>query len=197
MENCVWDKIIQQQDKCSFVKNECLECYSIQLFFCKMNENYLYLVLMFLVAIMLNFQYLGSLVEKYLTPSLTKIASKLNMSESLAGVTFLALANGSNDIVASYVAGSETGGLSYVIGALFGAGFFTSTLIFGLVIRLSGHIKVTSEETGRDILFYIIGCIYIFLVAFDGKITMNESIGFFVIYGTYIYFVFLTERARS
>ena len=64
------------------------------------------------------------------------------MSQSLAGVTFLALANGSNDIVASYVAGSQDGGLSYVLGALFGAGFFTSTLILGLVIRYCKEIEV-------------------------------------------------------
>ena len=75
-----------------------------------------------------------------MTPALTKISDKLKLSESLAGVTFLALANGSNDIVASYVAGSEDGGLSYVIGALFGAGFFTSSLIFGLVIKYCDEI---------------------------------------------------------
>ena len=100
---------------CGWVRANCTECYSIQVFFCEMDENYFLLALMFTCGILLNFQYLGSTVEFYLTPSLTKISKKLNMSQSLAGVTFLALANGSNDIVASYVAGSQDGGLSYVL----------------------------------------------------------------------------------
>jgi len=84
-----------------------------------------------------------------------------------------------------------------VIGALFGAGFFTSSLILGLVIKYCKNIKLIPKETGRDIIFYIVGVIYIFAVAIYGEINMTLAIGFFVIYGSFILFVICVEHRRK
>ena len=53
----------------------------------------------------MTFSLLGSTAEDYLTPSLTKIKNKFNMSETLAGVTILAFANGAPDVISSFSAG--------------------------------------------------------------------------------------------
>ena len=48
---------------------------------------------------------LGSTADMYLSPALEVISDKLSCSESLAGVTLLALGNGAPDVFASLSAG--------------------------------------------------------------------------------------------
>jgi len=50
----------------------------------------------------MSFLLLGSTAEDFLTPALTTISKKFKMSDSLAGVTLLAFANGSPDVMASF-----------------------------------------------------------------------------------------------
>lgn len=65
---------------------------------------FLPLVLFFLLVAMYN---LGSTADMYLSPSLEVISDKLSCSESLAGVTLLALGNGAPDVFASISAGGD------------------------------------------------------------------------------------------
>lgn len=64
------------------------------------------------------------------------------MSETLSGVTLLALANGANDVIASFLAAKIKGGISLSVGALFGAHLFVTSVVFGRVIYLSQSLEV-------------------------------------------------------
>lgn len=70
--------------------------------------------------------YLFFLSNKILLKGITYITEALKLSEALAAVTLLALANGAGDVITAIVAGSAPGaaGISYDVGALYGAGFF-------------------------------------------------------------------------
>ena len=46
----------------------------------------------------------------------------------MAAVTLLALANGAGDVITALVASGAEGGISYNIGALYGAGFFVCSV---------------------------------------------------------------------
>lgn len=50
----------------------------------------------------------------------------MKISEAMAAVTLLALANGAGDVITAIVAGGAPGsaGINYDVGALYGAGFF-------------------------------------------------------------------------
>lgn len=48
--------------------------------------------------------------------------------EALAAVTLIALANGAGDVVTAIVASGADGGVSYNVGALYGAGFFVCSV---------------------------------------------------------------------
>lgn len=61
-------------------------------------------------------------MEEYLAPAITYISEWLDLSEALAAVTLLALANGAGDVITAFVASGSSGGLSYNIGAIYGAG---------------------------------------------------------------------------
>jgi len=58
--------------------------------------------------IFVAFYLLGTTADGYLAPSLEQISKKLKISEQLAGVTFLALANGAPDVIGAIVAGNSS-----------------------------------------------------------------------------------------
>ena len=74
------------------------------------------------ILIILIFKFISSVVEEYLAPSISYISEWLGLSEALAAVTLLALANGAGDVITALVASGSEGGLSYNIGAIYGAG---------------------------------------------------------------------------
>ena len=81
---------------------------------------------------------LGSTANGFLSPALEKLSSTFGFSESLAGVTLLALGNGAPDVIASIsAAGSSTGGMFLAVGALCGGGLFVSGVVSAVVILSS------------------------------------------------------------
>jgi sodium/potassium/calcium exchanger 6 len=71
----------------------------------------------------LIFKFISAVVEEYLAPAISYISEWLNLSEALAAVTLLALANGAGDVITALVASGSSDGLSYNIGSIYGAGF--------------------------------------------------------------------------
>lgn len=63
-----------------------------------------------LVIIAFSLANLGSTANHYLSPSLEVISDRLKCSESLAGVTLLALGNGAPDVFSAIAAGSGADG---------------------------------------------------------------------------------------
>ena len=68
------------------------------------------------------------------------------MSEALAGVTLLALANGAGDVVTAVVSGSSSAGVSYNIGALLGAGLFVCAMVIAGTILISPSDVVVNKN---------------------------------------------------
>ncbi len=52
---------------------------------------------------------LSSTAENYLSPALSTLSDILGCSETLAGVTLLALGNGAPDVITAIVAGGDAG----------------------------------------------------------------------------------------
>jgi sodium/potassium/calcium exchanger 6 len=53
----------------------------------------------------------------------------LGISEALAAVTLLAVANGAGDVITALVASGTASGISYNIGSLYGAGLFCTSFV--------------------------------------------------------------------
>ena len=79
------------------------------------------------------FLLLGSTADEYLTPAIENLVERFGFSETLAGVTLLAFANGAPDVLSSFSAtsGGSSDGIFLSLGAIFGAGLFVTTLVFG------------------------------------------------------------------
>ena len=52
----------------------------------------------------------------------------MKLSEAMAAVTLLALANGAGDVITAIVASGSSGGISYNIGSLYGSGYFVGSV---------------------------------------------------------------------
>ncbi len=122
----------------------------------------------------------------------------MQLSEALAGVTLLAFANGAGDVITAIVASGSKDGISYNVGALYGAGFFVLTLVVALtIINSDTKIKVEKSVVFRDIGFYILATIYIISVAFYGKITWILSLGMLLLYGVYVGVVVIQNNLEN
>ena len=81
-----------------------------------------------IIIIWLIFNFMSETVEKYIANGITYISDTLELSESMAAVTLLALANGAGDVITALVASGAEGGINYNIGSLYGAGFFVTSV---------------------------------------------------------------------
>ncbi|GFQ95512.1 hypothetical protein TNCT_487861, partial [Trichonephila clavata] len=123
--------------------------------------------------------------------SLVVITKTLRLSQNIAGVTFLAFGNGAPDIFSS-VAGTEQGRPELVIGTLFGAGIFVTSVVVGSII-VSKPFKIMERPFLRDIIFYVCAAFWTFLRFYYGEVTLWHSIGFIALYILYILVVIISR----
>lgn len=129
-------------------------------------NNILWGLFIFLLIIIL-FKFICSTIDEYVSPGIVYLSERLQLSEALAGVTLLAFANGAGDVVTAIVASDSKDGISYNVGALYGAGFFVLTLVVAFTIILSPvKIVVSKSVIFRDIGFYILATLLTLFMAY-------------------------------
>lgn len=77
--------------------------------------------------------------DTYMSASVAKISQKMKLSQALAGVTLLALANGATDIITVIVASGndKKEGDDLAIGNLFGSSTYSMTVVLAFIIYKS------------------------------------------------------------
>lgn len=90
-----------------------------------------------IVAFRFQIKLLDYVSDLFISTAIAKISSFLNLSEALAGVTLLAFANGSTDLITVAVAsinGGDTEGDNLAIGELLGSSFFGFTFVAAYIV---------------------------------------------------------------
>ena len=119
--------------------------------------------------------------------NLSTIASILGTSESLAGVTFLALGNGSPDVFSTFAAMS-TGSGSLAVGELVGAAGFITAVVAGSM-ALVRPFKVAKHSFIRDVGFFTVAATFSIYFLHDGELYYWECaamVGFYVFYVIFV-----------
>jgi sodium/potassium/calcium exchanger 6 len=92
------------------------------------------------------------------------------LSQGLAGVTFLAFANGAPDVITAIVAGSSSSSSTALIpfGSLYGAALFDMAFVLAMVIQFSPTktLSLNKKEALVPLGFYIFGSVYLISVSF-------------------------------
>ena len=189
------------QAACDFVKESCtgsevFDAYKLR--YCVLSEGTGGSALFFLICLLVilaSFYLLGKIASVYLTPVLTKVSTALKMSETLAGVTLLAFANGAPDIITSYTAGESDGGIFITIGNLCGAGLFCSTVVISRCIQVSKReIVMEAEHWMRDLTFYIMTTLLLLTYSLFQYIDRLMAAIFLIIYAVYIIIVIYQDK---
>ena len=169
----------------------CAESFSkvnmLEVFWCYLGGHYIIFFPIAIVIIFFIFKYTSVVVEEYVAEGIQKISDFLKFSESLSAVTLLAFANGAGDVITSLVASGSEGGISYNIGALFGAGLFVISLVVGVCIVQSEEVLVFDKRIiFRDIFLYMVAGVLTILFGVYGWITWWTSL---ILLGLYVVLV--------
>ena len=111
----------------------------------------------------------------------------LGLSESVAGVTFLAFGNGSPDVFSTFAAMSSNSG-SLAIGELIGAAGFISAVVAGSM-ALVRPFRVAKKSFLRDVSFFVVAASFSMVFLADGRLTFWECAVMVAFYITYVVFV--------
>jgi solute carrier family 24 (sodium/potassium/calcium exchanger), member 6 len=129
------------------------------------------------------FSTIGIAASDFFCINLSTIASILGMSESMAGVTFLAFGNGSPDVFSTFAAMSTHSG-SLAVGELIGAAGFITAVVAGSM-ALVREFKVGRKTFVRDVGFFIVASSFTMVFLADGALYFWECcvmIGFYLFY---------------
>ena len=137
---CTYKAQLLAKDHCEFVKEYCSGSGIFNQWFfnyCAFNETLWQTMVIGVLIIALCFYILQTTADKWLTPLLKNLSTKLKLPETVAGVTLIAFANGAPDIVTAISAGGSEEGTFISIGSLVGACLFGSSVIIARSIILS------------------------------------------------------------
>ena len=168
-------------------KEVCLDSFDLynfyEVYFCQLDNKFIFFLPLFCLAVFLIFKYTSIAVDEYIAEGIQRISNALGLSESLAAVTLLALANGAGDVITALVASGAEGGVSYNIGALYGAGLFVCSFVVALCIFKSEKpIVFDPMIIFRDIGVYIVSTLATLGFALYGEITVWSSLILLALY---------------
>lgn len=178
----------QAPDQCAFILANCEDdeaglFHYLKFYYCTLGDVKPLAFAILAVWLGLLFATIGIAASDFFSVNLSTIASVLGLSESLAGVTFLAFGNGSPDVFSTFAAmGSNSG--SMAIGELIGAASFITAVVAGSM-ALVREFKVSKRTFVRDIVFFIAAISFTMVFLADGELHLWECftmIGFYVFY---------------
>lgn len=145
------------------------------------------------------FTTIGVAASDFFCINLSTISSYLGMSESLAGVTFLAFGNGSPDVFSTFAAIRSHSG-SLAVGELIGAAGFITAVVAGSM-ALIRPFHVYKKSFIRDVGFFIVAVAFSMYFLANGSLALWECavmVGFYVFYVVFVvcWHWYLTRRRR-
>lgn len=85
--------------------------------------------------------------------------------------------------------------MSYNIGALYGAGFFVSTLVIGItIINSKSFIVMKPYFVWRDLFFYIFSTFVIIMFGIIGEFSLFNSISLLLLYFVLIIIIIIQDK---
>ncbi|XP_076874127.1 sodium/potassium/calcium exchanger 4 [Brachyhypopomus gauderio] len=143
-------------------------------------------VLFHIVAALYMFLALAIVCDDYFVTSLEKICEKLDLSEDVAGATFMAAGSSAPELFASVIGVFITHG-DVGVGTIVGSAVFNILCIIGVCGIFAGQVVLlTWWAVFRDSLYYILAVVALIIFIYDDKIVWWESLVLVVMYAGYI-----------
>ncbi|KAM9530550.1 sodium/potassium/calcium exchanger 2-like [Salvelinus alpinus] len=132
---------------------------------------------------------LAIVCDEFFVPALTVITEKLQISDDVAGATFMAAGGSAPELFTSvigvFISHSNVG-----IGTIVGSAVFNILFVIGMCALFSREVlQLTWWPLFRDVSFYIIGLLMLILFFLDNQIFLWESIALLMCYLSYVTFM--------
>ncbi|XP_059211968.1 sodium/potassium/calcium exchanger 4 isoform X2 [Centropristis striata] len=143
-------------------------------------------VLLHIMAALYMFLALAITCDEYFVTSLEKICEKLDLSEDVAGATFMAAGSSAPELFASVIGVFITHG-DVGVGTIVGSAVFNILCIIGVCGIFAGQVvMLTWWAVFRDSSYYILSVVALIAFIYDDKIVWWESLILMVMYAGYI-----------
>lgn len=150
------------------------------------NERKSGAILLHIVAALYMFLALAITCDEYFVTSLEKICEKLDLSEDVAGATFMAAGSSAPELFASVIGVFITHG-DVGVGTIVGSAVFNILCIIGVCGIFAGQVvMLTWWAVFRDSFYYILSVVALIAFIYDEKIVWWESLVLVVMYAGYI-----------
>lgn len=184
---------VPDSQRCSFVTKNCQNELLIgavdymRWYYCLLLRA---LPLAFASFLFFSFVGLAITALDFLCPNLYTISKLCNMSEAVAGLTLLALGNGSADVISTYKAVS-VGSIELALSELTGGAFFVMLVIVGSICICSPFEAPRTMVLEQ--VFYVL-MYEVFLVVLAGHLNYYSSVLLVTIYAAYVVFILTTHH---
>lgn len=194
------ENIHEAADTCAFARKYCSPESAgmvdyIAWYYCDMKGSQPVAFSIIVVWTALLFSTIGIASSDFFCPNLATIANSLGMSQSVAGVTFLAFGNGSPDVFSTFAAFKAHSG-SLAIGELLGAAAFITSVVAG-AMAIIAPFKVSRRSFLRDAGFFLVAVLMTMILLADGKLRLWESVLMIVFYILYVAYVLIGTYFHS
>ncbi|KAF4082551.1 hypothetical protein AMELA_G00152780 [Ameiurus melas] len=154
-------------------------------------------VLLHILAALYMFLALAIVCDDYFVTSLEKLCEKLDLSEDVAGATFMAAGSSAPELFASVIGVFITHG-DVGVGTIVGSAVFNVLCIIGVCGIFAGQVVLlTWWAVFRDSLYYILSVVALIAFIYDEKIVWWESLVLVVMYMGYILIMKFNSTMQS
>ncbi|XP_026873502.2 sodium/potassium/calcium exchanger 3 isoform X2 [Electrophorus electricus] len=154
-------------------------------------------VLLHVLCAIYMFYALAIVCDDYFVPSLEKISENLQLSEDVAGATFMAAGSSAPELFTSLIGVFITKG-DVGVGTIVGSAVFNILVIIGVCGIFAGQtVTLTWWSLFRDSLYYILSVLALILVIYDERVVWWESMLLISMYGVYILIMKFNSQIAS
>ncbi|WBW70852.1 sodium/calcium exchanger [Schizosaccharomyces osmophilus] len=199
--SCSDVRFVEPQEQCRFAKQFCWDETSgyinyPELYYCSFHRFPRLGLTIIVIWLGILFTSIGVSASDFFTTNLVTISSLLQLSDAVVGVTFLALGNGSPDVLSTFAAVRvQSGGLA--LGELLGSAFFIVAIVAGSICLIC-PFQICKHHFIRDVSFFAGTVILlIFFLMRDGSLCLWQSFVMISYYLFYVLFVFFSSNSKE
>lgn len=154
-------------------------------------------IVLWLLIMLYMFKALGTVCDEYFVPSLEMISEKLELSNDVAGATFMAAGSSAPELftslVATFLIVNEGG-----VGAIIGSAIFNILVIVGATCLFAGQeLQIWWYPLARDCSFYILAIVLLSVALSDSEVEWWEGLIMFLTYLLYILYMKYNSRIAA
>ncbi|XP_039889443.1 sodium/potassium/calcium exchanger 3-like [Simochromis diagramma] len=139
---------------------------------------------------------LAVVCDDYFVPSLEKLCERLNLSEDVAGATFMAAGSSAPELFTSIIGVFITHG-DVGVGTIVGSAVFNILCIIGLCGFFAGQaVKLSHWALLRDSIYYTFSVTALIAFIYDEQVCWWESLVLILMYAVYILIMKFNGRAH-